>query len=95
LDHLGYRNVTIRVADGTLGWPEEAPFDAVLVTAGSPALPPPLVEQLGMGGRLVIPTGSEDLQMLRRMRRTNSMLEEEELGECRFVKLMGKFGWPN
>ena len=95
LDQLGYRNVTIRVGDGTLGWPEEAPFDAVLVAAGSPTLPSPLVEQLGPGGRLIIPLGPEESQVLERVRRTDSGLEEERLSECRFVKLVGKFGWPN
>jgi len=95
LDQLGCRNVTIRVGDGTLGWPEEAPFDAILVTAGSPTLPRPLVEQLGPGGRLVIPLGPEESQVLERVRRTDSGLEEERLSECRFVKLVGKFGWPN
>jgi protein-L-isoaspartate(D-aspartate) O-methyltransferase len=95
LDELGYANVAIQVSDGTLGWSEQAPFDAILVTAGSPDLPQPLVEQLSMGGRLVIPLGDEESQMLKRVRCTDSGLQEEELGECRFVKLWGKYGWAD
>lgn len=95
LDELGYYNVAIHVGDGTLGWSEHAPFDAIVVTAGSPGLPHPLVEQMAAGGRLVIPLGDEQSQMLQRVRRTPSGLEEEQLGECRFVKLRGKYGWPD
>lgn len=93
LDDLGYYNVAIQVGDGTLGWSEHAPFDAILVTAGAPAVPQPLVEQLSIGGRLVIPLGDEQSQVLKRFRRTATGLEEEQLGECRFVKLCGKYGW--
>ena len=93
LDGLGYYNVAVQIGDGTLGWSEHAPFDAILVTAGSPALPQPLPGQLAMGGRLVIPLGDEQYQVLKRFRRTESGIEEEDLGECRFVKLKGKFGW--
>jgi protein-L-isoaspartate(D-aspartate) O-methyltransferase len=93
LHELGYSNVAIRIGDGTLGWAEYAPFDAVLVTAGSPGLPQPLLDQLSVGGRLVIPLGDEQSQMLKRVRRADSGLREEELGECRFVKLWGKHGW--
>lgn len=93
LDELNYYNVAIHIGDGTLGWTEQAPFDAILVTAGSPTLPQPLVEQLATGGRLVIPLGDEQSQVLKRIRRTASGLEEEQLGECRFVKLWGKYGW--
>jgi len=95
LDALRYYNVAIHVGDGTLGWNEHAPFDAVLVTAGSPTLPQPLIDQLALGGRLVIPLGDEQGQVLRRVRRTGSGLEEEELGDCRFVKLVGRYGWPD
>ena len=95
LDELRYYNVAIHVGDGTLGWSEHAPFDAILVTAGSPGLPQPLVEQLSMEGRLVIPLGDEQSQILKRVRRKGPGLEEEHLGECRFVKLWGKHGWPN
>src|SRR3989304_2754017 len=95
LDGLGYYNVAIHVGDGTLGWSEHAPFDAIIVTAGSPGLPQPLVEQLSVGGRLVIPLGDEESQALKRIRRSGSGLEEELLGECRFVKLWGRYGWPD
>lgn len=95
LDEMRYYNVAIHVGDGTLGWSEHAPFHAILVTAGSPELPQPLVDQLSIGGRLVIPLGDEQSQVLKRVRRTASGLEEEYLGECRFVKLRGKYGWPN
>ena len=93
LDELGYYNVAIHVGDGTLGWSEHAPFDAIVVTAGSPGLPQPLLEQLNVGGRLVIPLGDEQSQLLKRVRRTATGFEEEQLGECRFVKLWGKYGW--
>ena len=93
LDQLGYYNVAIQIGDGTIGWSEHAPFDAILVTAGAPALPQPLPDQLAIGGRLVIPLGDERSQILKRLRRTEAGLEEEDLGECRFVKLKGKFGW--
>lgn len=93
LTSLGYTNVQVRVADGTLGWAEEAPFDAILVTAGSPQIPPPLLEQLALGGRLVIPVGDRYAQTLTRVRRTPEGLKHEYLGGCRFVKLIGKHGW--
>jgi len=93
LDELGYYNIAIHVGDGTLGWSEHAPFDAILVTAGAPGLPQPLLDQLAVGGRLVIPLGDEQSQVLERIRRTASGLEQEQLGECRFVKLWGKYGW--
>lgn len=93
LDELGCYNVAIHVGDGTMGWSEHAPFDAILVTAGAPGLPQPLLDQLAVGGRLVIPLGDEQSQVLKRIRRTASGLEQEQLGECRFVKLWGKYGW--
>ena len=93
LKDLGYTNVQVRVSDGTLGWVEEAPFEGILVTAGSPQVPPPLVEQLAMGGRLVIPVGDSYTQTLTRVRRTPEGLKHEYLGGCRFVKLIGRHGW--
>ncbi|MGH7830469.1 MAG: protein-L-isoaspartate(D-aspartate) O-methyltransferase [Candidatus Binatia bacterium] len=95
LDALHYYNVAIHVGDGTLGWNEHAPFDAILVTAGSPTVPQPLLEQLALGGKLVIPLGDEEGQVVRRIRRTDSGFEEEDLGDCRFVKLVGRYGWPD
>jgi protein-L-isoaspartate(D-aspartate) O-methyltransferase len=93
LASLGYVNMHVIVADGTLGWAAEAPFDAILVTAGSPQVPPPLVDQLAMGGRLVIPVGDRYTQTLTRVRRTPDGLKHEYLGGCRFVKLIGRHGW--
>lgn len=93
LYRLGYSNVTLRIGDGTLGWPEEAPFDAILVTAGAPSTPQVYAEQLAEGGRLVIPRGGEEAQDLICVRKRNGALEEENLGPCRFVKLYGQYGW--
>jgi len=93
LDTLGYHNIAVRVADGTLGWTEEAPFDAILVTAGGPRVPRPLVAQLRDGGRLVFPIGEEELQTLVRIRKDSDRLREEYFGDCRFVKLVGRYGW--
>ena len=94
LESLGYYNVLIQTGDGTIGWNEHAPFDAVLVTAASPQIPRPFVEQLGRGGRLVMPLGEEHEQALIRIRRDeDGRLVEEMLGECRFVKLIGRHGW--
>jgi protein-L-isoaspartate(D-aspartate) O-methyltransferase len=76
LDRLGYFNVAIRVGDGTLGWSDEAPFDAILVTAGTPQVPRPLVGQLRDGGRLVFPIGEEELQTLVRIRKEGTRLRE-------------------
>ncbi len=94
LGRLGYLDrVTVEVADGTLGWRADAPWDAILVTAGAPQIPRPLVEQLRVGGRLVLPMGEEELQTLVRIRRGPDGIAEEYLGECRFVKLLGSQGW--
>lgn len=93
LDASGYTNVVSRVGDGTLGWPDEAPFDAIIVTAGTPRVPRPLVAQLGLGGHLVFPIGEEELQTLVRIRKEEEGLHEEYFGDCRFVKLVGRYGW--
>ncbi|MGA8571910.1 MAG: protein-L-isoaspartate(D-aspartate) O-methyltransferase [Desulfobaccales bacterium] len=93
LESLGYRNIRIRVGDGTLGWPEEAPFDGIIVTAGAPQVPRPLVEQLALGGRLVIPVGDAFTQTLTCVRQTGEGLKYEYHGGCRFVRLIGKYGW--
>ena len=86
-------NAGMLVFYGTLGWFEHAPYAAILVTAGSPSVPQPLIDQLAVGGRLIIPLGDEEGQVLKRITRTESGLVEEELTECRFVKLWGKYGW--
>ncbi len=90
---LGLTNVTFRCSDGSRGWPERAPFDAIIVTAGAPAVPGALCEQLAPGGRLVIPTGPPGDQTLVRVCRTEQRFDQEELIKCRFVKLVGAEGW--
>jgi protein-L-isoaspartate(D-aspartate) O-methyltransferase len=90
---LGYDGVRVETADGTLGWPPDAPYDGILVAAGAPQIPRPLVEQLAAEGRLVLPMGEDDLQSLVRIRRDGSGLVEDYFGECRFVKLRGSYGW--
>ncbi|OGP70868.1 MAG: protein-L-isoaspartate O-methyltransferase [Deltaproteobacteria bacterium RBG_13_58_19] len=93
LESLGYKNIHVRVGDGTLGWREEAPFDGIMVTAGTPQVPQPLLEQLAMGGRLVIPVGDQYSQTLTKVRRTPEGLKYDYLGGCRFVRLIGQHGW--
>jgi protein-L-isoaspartate(D-aspartate) O-methyltransferase len=93
MEELGYTNVHIKVADGTLGWAEEGPFDAIMVTAGAPQVPRPLTEQLAPGGRLVIPVGDQWSQTLTLVRKTKEGLKFEYHGGCRFVRLIGQHGW--
>jgi len=90
----GYENIEVRVGDGTLGWTEKAPFDAILVTAGGPVIPDSLINQLTIGGRLVIPVGDKGEQKLLRVKKsaTNELIEEN-LGSVRFVPLIGTNGW--
>lgn len=94
LDELRYYNVAIHMGDGTLGWSEHAPYDAIVVAAGAPRIPEPLAQQLAAGGRLVIPIGDDQSQTLKLTMRTPTGLEETDLGGCRFVKLLGRYGWP-
>ncbi|MGV3484798.1 MAG: protein-L-isoaspartate(D-aspartate) O-methyltransferase [Planctomycetaceae bacterium] len=95
LQRLGYHNISIQCGDGTLGWPEHAPFDAIVVAAGSPGIPPALLDQLSIGGRLVIPVGEtkEAQHLIRVLRRANDQFEYEEMGAVRFVPLIGEGGW--
>lgn len=93
LDRLGYQNIALHVGDGTIGWSEHAPYDAILVAAAAPTPPKPLLDQLAPRGRLIIPVGDEQRQALLRMTRTRHGFKEESLGECKFVKLLGKYGW--
>ena len=93
LSRLGYENVSIRVGDGSEGWGEEAPFDAIVVTAGAPEIPAPLVEQLGVGGRLVVPVGSAHHQVLNIIRKEPEGVRKAEGTGCVFVPLIGTFGW--
>jgi len=98
LDYLHAFNVAIRVGDGTYGWKEEAPFDAILITAGAPKVPSILVAQLSLGGRLVIPVGSRSTQTLMKVTRLSEDIhnvKKEDLGGCRFVDLIGEHGWEN
>ena len=93
LQKLGYKNIIVRVADGTLGWPDEAPFDAIMVTAGAPKIPQPLIDQLAMGGRLVVPVGDRLSQELFLAERGAEGIKKTNLGGVRFVDLVGKWGW--
>jgi protein-L-isoaspartate(D-aspartate) O-methyltransferase len=93
LESLGYDNVWVRVGNGTLGWPDEAPFDRIIVTAGGPSIPPPLVQQLADGGRMVLPVGRADNQVLTVVDNVGGEIRQREHGECKFVKLVGKYAW--
>jgi protein-L-isoaspartate(D-aspartate) O-methyltransferase len=93
LQKLGYHNIIAKSGDGTLGWPEHQPFDAILVTAGSPRVPEPLLDQLADGGRLLIPVGSDVSQDLKKITRLSGRFIEKRLGGCQFVPLRGKYGW--
>jgi protein-L-isoaspartate(D-aspartate) O-methyltransferase len=95
LDRLGVANVVVQLGDGTRGWPAEAPYDAIVVTAGGPEVPAPLLEQLASGGRLIGPFGARGAQRLMRVRRDRRgrLLAPEVLGAARFVDLVGEHGW--
>jgi protein-L-isoaspartate(D-aspartate) O-methyltransferase len=94
LDEVGCRNVNIKLSDGTIGWEEQAPFDGIVVTAGSPRVPARYLEQLAVGGRLIIPVGGHGSQVLKRIVRVGlEEFKEEDLLDCRFVPLIGKNGW--
>lgn len=93
LEQVGVFNVNLIVGDGSKGWPAEAPFDAIMVTAGSPQVPQPLLAQLKEGGRLVVPVGDRYLQTLYRLTRRGQEFTQEDLGGCRFVDLVGEHGW--
>jgi protein-L-isoaspartate(D-aspartate) O-methyltransferase len=93
LDRLEYHNIALHVGDGTIGWSEHAPYDSIIVAASAPDLPRPLLEQLSVGGKLIIPIGDDESQALKLVQRERIGFHEEDLGECRFVKLWGKFAW--
>ncbi|HUN56347.1 MAG TPA: protein-L-isoaspartate(D-aspartate) O-methyltransferase [Smithella sp.] len=96
LDMLNLYNVAIRVGDGSYGWREEAPFDAIITTAGAPAVPQYLLDQLAPGGRMVVPVGGRDVQTLYKLTRSMENprdIKREDLGGCRFVSLIGESGW--
>lgn len=94
LEELGYRNVQFLAGDGTLGWPEQAPFDRILITAAAADCPPALLSQLGEGGLLVAPLGNQQAQTLRALRKVGGEVRAIELAPCRFVPLIGAQGWP-
>jgi len=93
LDRLGYNNILIKIGDGTAGWPKEGPFEGIIVTAGAPEIPQPLVAQLASGGRLVVPVGDRQSQVLKLLTLTERGPQVEDLTRCRFVSLIGRYGW--
>jgi protein-L-isoaspartate(D-aspartate) O-methyltransferase len=95
LKKLGYKNFKIKTGNGTTGWEEEAPFDGIIVTAGSPEIPDSLKSQLAENGRLVIPVGDRYTQTLFRITKKRDSFTKEEFTQCVFVPLIGKYGWKN
>jgi protein-L-isoaspartate(D-aspartate) O-methyltransferase len=93
LTELGYANISYLVSDGTWGWASNAPFNGIIVTAGAPSTPAALLDQLAEGGRLVIPVGDRFAQTLKKLVKSRSGTTVESHTECRFVDLIGKFGW--
>lgn len=93
-DTLGLTNIAMKIDDGTAGWPAEAPFDAIIVTAGAPDVPEALVSQLAVGGRLIIPVGDRiDQELVRIVKNADGTLSQDKSVACRFVRLVGKGGW--
>lgn len=95
LNEIGYRNIHFRVGDGTLGLPEEAPFQRIIITAGTPSIPPPLIDQLEDKGIIIAPVGDLFSQRLLKVIKHNHKLTEEYHTPCVFVPLIGEFGWKN
>jgi protein-L-isoaspartate(D-aspartate) O-methyltransferase len=95
LDAMRISNVAILVGDGTIGWSRYAPYDAILVAAGGPEVPQPLLEQLAEGGRMLVPVGTRDQQRLVLVRRRGQHFQFEDVAECTFVPLLGRFGWAD
>lgn len=93
LQGIGYRNVAVYCGDGSRGMPEQAPFDAIVVTAGAPEIPDVLLEQLAVNGRLIIPVGQKMFQMCKRIIKRNGGFEATDLTSCVFVPLIGRYGW--
>jgi protein-L-isoaspartate(D-aspartate) O-methyltransferase len=92
-DQLHYHNILTKYSDGSLGWSEEGPFDAIIITAGSPEIPEVLLKQLKVGGRMVLPVGNRYSQDLIKIYKDEEGIHQTNLGGCRFVKLMGEHGW--
>lgn len=93
LDSLRISNVALMVGDGTIGWSRYAPYDAILVSAGGPEVPQPLLDQLAEGGRMLVPVGTREAQRLVLLRRRGDQYTQEEVRDCTFVPLLGRFGW--
>ena len=92
-DRLHYHNILTRYSDGSAGWKDESPFDAIIITAGAPEIPVALVNQLALGGRMVLPVGGKYSQEMIKLHRDESGIHQTTLGGCRFVNLIGKYGW--
>lgn len=95
IQQVGARNISLLLGDGTIGWREYAPYDAILVTAAAPKVPAPLSEQLAEGGRLLIPIGSKEEQMLCVFTKTDGVLQRRDVAPVRFVPMMGAHGWQS
>jgi protein-L-isoaspartate(D-aspartate) O-methyltransferase len=94
LEALGYLNVHLSAANGSLGWPEHAPYDAILVSAAAPDVPAPLLEQLAEPGRMIVPVGEPEGQMLHLVEKRSGTVFQTAIASCVFVPLIGKHGWP-
>ena len=93
-DQLRYYNIVAKLDDGTMGWQEHAPYDAIITTAGGPEIPPPLLDQLADDGRMIIPVGDQDVQELQLVTKEEGLVQVERMERVRFVDLIGKHGWP-
>jgi protein-L-isoaspartate(D-aspartate) O-methyltransferase len=94
LEGLSYANIVFKMFDGTYGWPDQAPFDAIVVTAAAKEIPEALIKQLGDAGTLVAPAGGADKQKLIVLTKKGDLVSKREIGDCKFVPLVGKYGWP-
>ena len=94
LEGLGYANIVFKMFDGTYGWPDQAPFNAIMITASAKEIPEALIKQLGEGGRLVAPTGDEHKQKLMVLTKKSDRVIKKAICDCKFVPLVGKYGWP-
>lgn len=94
-DTLRYYNIIAKLDDGTMGWPENGPYDAIIITAGGPEIPSPLVDQLADSGRMVIPVGNQEVQELQLLTKNEDGIKIERRDKVRFVDLIGKYGWSD
>ncbi|MFC1650634.1 protein-L-isoaspartate(D-aspartate) O-methyltransferase [Candidatus Latescibacterota bacterium] len=92
---LGINDISFKVGDGTVGWTEESPFDGIIVTAGAPEVPDDMINQLSIGGRLIIPVGDRISQRMQVIEKGENIIEKREITGCTFVPLVGKQGWNN